>query len=271
MNHLDMQLPMCSGRDHGCCMQDAPETATAMADIMSVAIETVNECAQTAMTTVNRMTQICLDQLQPAGHTSTFFSHNSCPPPMSSRVQGNLSQHSVPLSADIQPPTSDHPLAPSHQNLVVRARQGPTPYHKAMTAMETAAKDASASVLAARVRDRGFSLEGELRSFRQAGLGRRGAGSEPPFRRSPLGGPMSSFGADIPHPSSRLSAEDMRRRALGQPLHRRGAGAPVSLDGAPLSMQKSAPPLPGMVFPSTFVILFSSPGDLRGLSRYHVP
>ncbi len=221
-------------------MQDTPESATAMTDIMSVAIETVNECAQTAMTTVNRITQISLEQLQAAGHTGSLKSY---PLANSSRIEGDLySQHNVPLSEDIHPPTSDHPLAPPHQNLVVKARQGPTPYHNAMAAMETAAEDASASMLAAKGRNRGFSLEGELHSFRQAGLGRRGAGSEPPFRRGPRGEPIS-FGADIPHPSARLTAEEMRRRALGQPLQRRDT--PALLGGAALSMQKSAPPLPG--------------------------
>ncbi|BDA44002.1 hypothetical protein COCOBI_05-1860 [Coccomyxa sp. Obi] len=217
---------------------DTPETARAMADVMSVAIETVNECAQTAMTTVNRITQISLEQLQAASHTSGLSTLKSSPLAVSSPFQGDLySQHSVPLSADIHPPTSVHPLAPSQQRLVVRARPAPPPHHDAIAAMRTAAGNASASMLAARARDSGFSLEGELHSFRQAGLGRRGAGSEPPFRRGPTGGPMS-FGADIPHPSARLTAEEMRRRALHQPLQRRDT--PAMLDGRP---KVKVPPL----------------------------
>ena len=242
-------------------MQDAPDTVAAMATVMSVAIETVNLVAETAMNTVNRITRVSLEQLQSVGHTSSLASHRSVPVPFSGALQGPW-EDKTPLSRHRSPATSAdarsfraltaNQLAPFQQRPAAGPQPWPLPQHDSLPAQGAIPEDTTVSLLSEAQRGK-FSIEGELQNFRQAGLGRRGAGSAPIFCRTgtgppgvgPPGGPLS-FQADIAHPNAALAAGDARRSTLAPPGQREQAQFKLAALGDP---HGSAPPFAGMSFP----------------------
>lgn len=222
-----------------------------MANVMSVAIETVNAVAETAVNTVNRITRVSLEHLQSVGHTSSLASHRSIPVPYNGVYQGPWEdkmplsrQHSLATSADarsFRAPTANQ-VAPFQQRPA-----GPQPWpllQQDPSPAQRGIPEDTAVLPLTEAQRRNFSIEGELQNFRQAGIGRRGAGSAPIFHRGGNGPPRGplSFQADIAHPKA---AGDTRQRSLASSARREEARfEPAGLGDA----HKSAPPFAGVSF-----------------------
>ncbi len=172
-------------------MQDSTDTAAAMATVMSVAIETVNAVAETAMNTVNRITKVSLEQLQSANGLNN---HRSVPVPFSRRTHQSPWDDSAPLSRQRSLATSADArsfwAAPAAGQLAAfqqRPAVGKQPrQQEALPGKGVYLQDipvSSLSLSAEGQQHGGFSIKGELQNLRQAGLGRSGAGSAPAFLR----------------------------------------------------------------------------------------